>query len=275
MHSSPCCCSRLVGNTRSKNYSNGGRDRIPEDPVAEHMWAAHSGENVPSRASDAYVQAVFDQFATEYDVMLSRLNYRGPQIISQKLNELLPADGSLSVLDAGCGTGLCGPLLKSHAKSIVGVDLSLGMLEKARLRGSYHDLFQQELTQFLSSNADQFDLIVSSDCLAFFGDLTDVAQNAAIALRENGFFLFTLEALDSDNMSQDYAMGRQGRYKHALEYVGVTVQRAGLRVHSIEDCSIRTEGAAPLRGVLSRCPAFFVNEAEYCVRPASEWRRQK
>ena len=31
--------------------------------------------------------------------------------------------GSLDVLDAGCGTGLCGPLVKPYARSLVGVAL--------------------------------------------------------------------------------------------------------------------------------------------------------
>jgi len=35
------------------------------------------------------------------------------------------------VLDAGCGTGLCGPILRPYAAGLVGVDLSEGMLKVA------------------------------------------------------------------------------------------------------------------------------------------------
>ena len=40
------------------------------------------------------------------------------------------------VLDIGCGTGLCGPLLRPIAVSLCGVDLSAGMIEKARPEAS-------------------------------------------------------------------------------------------------------------------------------------------
>ena len=39
---------------------------------------------------------------------------------------------ALDILDAGCGTGLCGPLLAPYARRLVGVDLSDGMLKHAR-----------------------------------------------------------------------------------------------------------------------------------------------
>ena len=45
----------------------------------------------------------------------------------------------VKILDAGCGTGLCGPLLKPWARRLVGVDLSGGMLEKARALQLYDE----------------------------------------------------------------------------------------------------------------------------------------
>ena len=43
--------------------------------------------------------------------------------------------GSWDVLDAGCGTGLCGPGLRGRAGRLVGVDLSPEMLKRAAGRG--------------------------------------------------------------------------------------------------------------------------------------------
>lgn len=43
----------------------------------------------------------------------------------------------------GCGTGLVGQYLKERGfKSIVGVDASAGMLEKARTKESYSELHE-------------------------------------------------------------------------------------------------------------------------------------
>ena len=53
------------------------------------------------------------------------------------------------VLDAGCGTGLCGPLLRTRAKRMTGVDLSPKMIEWAAERGIYDRLAAEELTTFL------------------------------------------------------------------------------------------------------------------------------
>jgi predicted TPR repeat methyltransferase len=49
------------------------------------------------------------------------------------------------VLDAGCGTGLCGAILAPFARRLVGVDLSEGMLAHAKAKNVYHELVKAEL----------------------------------------------------------------------------------------------------------------------------------
>jgi predicted TPR repeat methyltransferase len=90
---------------------------------------------VPDRASDDYVRRTFDHFADAFDENLRDLGYRAPQLVAEALERHRGAAGDvvkLDVLDAGAGTGLCGPLLRDRAGTLVGVDLSSGMLEKAR-----------------------------------------------------------------------------------------------------------------------------------------------
>src|SRR4029077_18805485 len=83
----------------------------PDDPIARHMLAACSGRDVPQRASDAYIEKTFDSFAASFDAKLAQLSYRAPALVAEMLAEV-GASSSLDVLDAGCGTGLCGPLVK-------------------------------------------------------------------------------------------------------------------------------------------------------------------
>src|SRR4029453_9055138 len=91
-----------------------------------------TGEQVPERASDEFVEQVFDRFANSFEVRLKQLDYRAPQLFGAALDAAVgPPRGELTILDAGCGTGLCGPLLRGHAKMLHGVDLSGGMLAKA------------------------------------------------------------------------------------------------------------------------------------------------
>jgi predicted TPR repeat methyltransferase len=86
----------------------------PGNPVARHMSAATSGEHVPERAENRYVEKVFNEFASSFDESLKNLDYAAPQLLSAALSERIAfGDSSLDVLDAGCGTGLCGVLLSS------------------------------------------------------------------------------------------------------------------------------------------------------------------
>lgn len=49
-------------------------------------------------------------------------------------------NGSLDILDLGCGTGLIGSWFKDYARTLVGVDVSPMMLDMATKKGCYHEL---------------------------------------------------------------------------------------------------------------------------------------
>jgi predicted TPR repeat methyltransferase len=106
----------------------------PDNPTARHMYAAAAGEAVPDRASDDYVRKTFDGFADTFDENLLDLGYRAPQLLADALERHLgpAADREpLEILDAGAGTGLCGPLRERARRPGW---TSPGMLEKARAR---------------------------------------------------------------------------------------------------------------------------------------------
>ena len=144
----------------------------PDNPIARHMLAACSGRDVPQRASDRYVEQTFDSFAASFDAKLARLSYRAPALVAAMLEDSgLAPTKSLDVLDAGCGTGLCGPLVAPYARRLVGVDLSAGMLTRAKEKNVYDELYKVELTEYLRDQREAFDVIVSADTLVYFGDL--------------------------------------------------------------------------------------------------------
>jgi predicted TPR repeat methyltransferase len=149
----------------------------PDNVVARHMLAACSGRDVPVRASDRYVEKTFDDFASSFDAKLANLSYRAPSVIAAVVADsgAEPAK-ALDVLDAGCGTGLCGPLIAPYARRLVGVDLSARMLEQARGKVVYDELVKSELTDYLRRSKAAFDLIVSSDTLVYFGALDSVVR---------------------------------------------------------------------------------------------------
>ena len=224
----------------------------PDDPIARHMHAACTGHDVPARAANGFVERTFDGFAASFESKLERLSYRAPALVAAMIEEAgVERAKRLDVLDAGCGTGLCGPLLSPYARHLVGVDLSDGMLTRAKEKVTYDTLEQCELTQYLGDNRGRFDLIVSADTLVYFGDLDPVVSAAAGALRSNGLLVFTLEHEVAAAEGVDYRLEFHGRYAHARAYVERVLAASGLRAH-IAEADLRMESGMPVAGLVVR-----------------------
>jgi predicted TPR repeat methyltransferase len=224
----------------------------PHHPIALHMLAACSGRDVPSRASDGFVEKTFDSFAASFDSKLAKLSYRAPQLVADMLADSgIEPSKSLDVLDAGCGTGLCGPLVAPYARRLVGVDLSARMLTQAKARGTYDELYKVELTVYLADSVGAFDVIVSADTLCYFGALEEMAAAAARALRPGGLFVFTVEELVDGATDAGYLISPHGRYAHARRYVEEVLAGVGLQPEIIE-ADLRLEAGDPVRGLVVR-----------------------
>lgn len=224
----------------------------PDDPIARHMLAACTGRDTPARASDGYVEQTFDGFAASFESKLQKLSYRAPALVAEALERSgLAASKRLDVLDAGCGTGLCGPLIAPYARRLTGVDLSDGMLAHAKDKRVYDELTKGELTEYLHANRGAFDLIVAADTLVYFGDLEGVVAAAAGALRPNGLFVFTLEHAAGAVPGVGYRLELHGRYSHGRACVGRLLAGAGLRPE-ITEADLRLESGAPVAGLVVR-----------------------
>ncbi len=154
------------------------------------------------------------------------------------------------MLDAGCGTGLCGPLLKAWAHRLAGADLSSKMVEKARLREVYDHLVVGELTVYLSTHPATYDLIISADTLCYFGDLTAVVTAAAVCLRPTGLLGFTVEKATEPDAPDGYRMQFHGRYSHTEPYIRRVLTGAGLQLVALETAVLRLERQEPVHGLV-------------------------
>jgi predicted TPR repeat methyltransferase len=223
----------------------------PDDDSARHLRAAILGETgAPARADDGYVKDVFAGFAEEFDTRLASLQYRAPELVVGAIDRYLSAGREgLAVLDAGAGTGLCGPLLKPRAMRLVGVDLSKEMLALAAKRGVYDLLDEAELTAWLTATPETFDLAVCADTLCYFGVLDEVLRGFSRVLRPSGLLAFTVEK-SKDGETGPYHLQYNGRYSHTERYVRDAVASAGLQVREIEHESLRLELGEPVAGLL-------------------------
>ncbi|MBD8871358.1 tetratricopeptide repeat protein [Rhodanobacter sp. DHB23] len=222
-------------------------EREPDNPVPRHMLAACGGAAAPVRADDDYVRDTFDSFAESFDEqLLKNLDYRAPEVLAAALAAVLPAPAaSLDILDAGCGTGLCAPLLRPHARRLVGVDLSGGMVKKARLRGGYDALEVAELTAYLQQHRQAWDVVLSADTLVYFGELGPVAAAAHAALRPGGWLAFSLEAEEGDD--DRATLSSSGRYCHTRRHALHALGQAGFGDIRIAGDSLRKECGQPVR----------------------------
>jgi predicted TPR repeat methyltransferase len=222
----------------------------PEDPVALHTLASVSGQNVPARASDAYVRKVFDSFAASFEAKLAQLDYRAPQLVAAALlSSGTPREKKFDVLDAGCGTGLCGLILKPYARSLAGVDLSQAMLDLARAKNVYDELVSGELTAFFDGRPNAFDLIVSADTLVYFGALEGMVEAAFRAVRPGGYLIFTVEEMTDDSDPPTYRIKPHGRFNHRAGYVERVLVNAGFNV-SMTRADLRKESGLPVSGLV-------------------------
>ena len=99
----------------------------------------------------------------------------------------------------GCGTGLVGQYLKERGfKTIVGVDASKGMLEKAHKKGSYSDLEELFLglpDTFPQKFHNKFEIITASGILAEGHLDNKVFDEMLLALKTGGYAIFATRTM--------------------------------------------------------------------------------
>jgi predicted TPR repeat methyltransferase len=222
----------------------------PGDPIAQHMLAATGGAEAPGRASDDFVRTIFDRGADSFDLNLEMLQYRAPQLLVEAVSAAgASPTQSLRVLDLGCGTGLCGPLLRPLAARLVGVDLSARMLARAATREVYDQLNVGELTAWLAQCQERFDLAIAADVLCYFGDLSTVLPRVRQVLSPGGRFAFSLEALDeSGHPASPFALQIHGRYQHGSAYIQASLAQAGFGQTQLCAADLRSERGKPVAG---------------------------
>jgi predicted TPR repeat methyltransferase len=214
------------------------------DEVVAFKLAAGEQKNAPGRAPAAYVEALFDTAAADYDEhLVKKLSYRGPRLIARAIERAIgKRDAELDVLDIGCGTGLLGVKLREMARRLDGVDCSARMLDAARAKNVYDELGAGELLDTLAARPQSYDLITAGDVLVYFGDLAPVFAGVASALRARGSFAFSVESIDEGS----FALRSTSRYAHAREYVLTTAREHGFEIAVDEPAAIRTELGRPV-----------------------------
>lgn len=221
----------------------------PGSAVGTHMVAALGDIPKPPRASDAYIRALFDPFAKDFDRRLVKdLGYCGPELLLEAVTAVLPPGAPrLDILDLGCGTGLAGLQFRPLARRLEGVDLSPKMVARARARGIHDAVWVGELTTAMEAMNGKFDLLIAADVCPYIGDLAPVFAAAAGALRPGGLLALIVEW----QRQPGYRLQGSGRYTHNPAYVRKSAKAAGLGEVSGSLAQFRLEFGKPVKGYVS------------------------
>lgn len=218
----------------------------PDKSSLELHYALAALTNVlpPSAVPEAAVAGLFDKYAATFDEHLrEKLHYQAPEL----LDAALGGESLGDVADIGCGTGLAGVLLRPKAKTLVGVDLSSGMVEQAKRRGIYDRTEVGELVDFLRGTPRAFDTIVAADVLLYLGDLGPTFEAAAKSVRPGGRFAFTLEAGGGERYDLQI---KTRRYRHSKAYVQKLAGMYGFAEEKLDAVALRQEAGKPVVGWL-------------------------
>jgi len=223
------------------------------DAVQVHYaLAALGAESAPAASPAEYVKNLFDRYAENFDHhLLDVLRYRTPELLLAALgSHMAPRIDSISgvcdTVDLGCGTGLCGPLLRHFSRTMVGVDLSPRMLEKARQRGVYDRLECADIVQFLQSQADCYSLAVAADVLVYIGDLIPLFQALRGALRNGGVCAFSVE----EHRGAEFVLRASHRYAHSADYLKKIAAQFDFVIEKLERQVPRYDEGVAITGFL-------------------------
>ena len=237
----------------------------PEDEQA-HFWISVLSGQAVAHAPAAHVASLFDYYAPRFEEHLVKaLQYCTPQALVGALLEAaaMPAAARQNggktrwgcCADLGCGTGLMGPLLRSHVSSLDGVDLSAKMVEKAREKGCYDRLFVEDAVEFLSEQRGRrhsYDVLVAADVLVYIGDLEPLLAAASSVAVQGSLFAFSTEsATDNDELrGAGFKATLTGRFKHSAQYVEQTAVAHGWQPLKHTEARIRCNAGVPVIGDL-------------------------
>lgn len=229
------------------------READPDDKHGAQLRLMRLGAEDLSAMPPGYVRALFDQYAPRFDkTLVNDLDYCGPQVL---LKAVLAARHAAKlpvrfkrVVDLGCGTGLAAREFASMVDEFVGIDLSPGMIERARATGLYARLEVTDMLQGLHVEGDaSAALILAADVFVYVPELQALLRETARVLEPQGLLAFTAET----HAGKGVILGRGLRYAHSADYLRATIADAGLTLCAIAPASTRTEAGEDVPGLVA------------------------
>ncbi len=218
----------------------------PNDLTTKHLLAALTGKRTAT-APIAYIEGLFDFFAPGFDKsMVNNLGYKTPKAISELIIQNNNFKSLGSMLDLGCGTGLLGTEIKHFSNNLVGVDLSNKMLNEAKKKNIYNELFKDEIINFLSKRKLNFNYFVAIDVFIYVGDLDNFFSLIKSRNKTGGKLVFSTEHYDGE----DFILLKSGRYAHSKNYIESLCKKFNYKLSHFHIETLRKENNFHIEGGL-------------------------
>ncbi|MET3924468.1 methyltransferase [Devosia sp. 2618] len=213
--------------------------------------AAHGAGSAADGTAVSYVEALFDQYAPQFEhSLVDKLGYRVPDLLDDLLTEQMARLGITAfsrALDLGCGTGLMGERLRAKTAFLEGIDVSAAMIAETARKGIYDSLQKAELVAALNTRRADADLVTAADVFIYCGALQPVLAALMPALQPGGLVAFSLEAHDGP---EPLFLRPSLRYAHGIEATRDALIVAGLEVLRFETAVLRFDRGTPITGML-------------------------
>ncbi|MGI4778043.1 MAG: methyltransferase domain-containing protein [Janthinobacterium lividum] len=224
------------------------RENGADDALNGYYLAAVGSGAVPTVAPAVYVETLFDDYAEAFAAhVVEALDYRAHSTLARTLKEIAPRRRFERALDLGCGTGLCGVLLRPTTRRLWGVDLSGGMLAQAEATKAYDALTKQDIVEYMQATPSTFDLVAVADVFIYVGDLAPAFAAVRKVLEDGGIFCFSVELAASE--ATEFQLLSSLRYAHGERYLDRLAREHGFRALRTVRGQLRDDQRQPIDGL--------------------------
>ena len=138
---------------------------------------------------------LYKKWAQTYDEDFAlSSNYLSPKKISSFFNKH-SRNTDTPILDVGAGTGLVGELLyRTGNKKIIGIDISLEMLDQAKLKGCYSSLIEADITKEIPLKNDSIGAVVSAGTFTHGHVGADAFDELLRITKPGGLFVLSINS---------------------------------------------------------------------------------
>jgi predicted TPR repeat methyltransferase len=116
------------------------------------------------------------------------------------------------------------------------------MIEQAKAKNLYDHLRLDDIETTPAGAA--YDLAIAADTLVYLGDLKAVMRAVRASLADDGYFLFTVEAMEGDG----FMLGPKRRWRHSETYLRRLAAETGFAVAGLVAASPRREKGEAVEG---------------------------